>query len=90
MPIVFIRTLILRERQVGRFPVKNCGVRPAQVFVAQDHDHMIGKPDALHETSNEIARAHGGRGAEDMPTMLRERDETGNMRNRTLAPWNRP
>jgi hypothetical protein len=51
---------------------------------------MIGKPDALHETSNEIAWAHGGRGAEDMPTMLRERDETGNMRNRTLAPWNRP
>jgi hypothetical protein len=51
---------------------------------------MIGKPDALHENSNEIAWAHGGRGAEDMPTMLRERDETGNMRNRTLTPWKRP
>jgi hypothetical protein len=58
--------------------------------VAQDHDHIIGKPDALHENSNEIAWARGGRGAEDMPTMLRERDETGNMRNRTLTPWNRP
>jgi hypothetical protein len=38
---------------------------------------MIGKSDALHETSNEIARAHGGLGAKDMPSMLRERDETG-------------
>jgi hypothetical protein len=33
--------------------------------VAQDHDNLIGKPDALHEDSNEIAWTHGGRGAEE-------------------------
>jgi hypothetical protein len=33
--------------------------------VAQDHDHLIGKPDALLENSNKIAWTHGGRGAEE-------------------------
>jgi hypothetical protein len=45
----------------------------AQVFVAQDHDHVIGKPDSLHETRDQIAWAQHLAVAENIPTVLPER-----------------
>ena len=45
----------------------------AQIFVAQDHDHMIGKPDALHKPEISSPERSTTAVAENMPVMLSER-----------------
>ena len=45
-------------------------VRRAEVFVAQDHDHVIGKPDSFHEVRDQVAWAQHIAVAENMPAVF--------------------
>ena len=65
--------LFFAERSLVEVVQLGHAIRRAQVFVAQDHDHVIGKPDSLHEARDQIAWAHSGLVAEDIPAILSER-----------------